>query len=244
VLIGIFAKVLLGEPIKTRLQKKLSRSQAERFYLASLSDTLETAAEIEPNPTLFLQGGDDPQAVDDLRSHLLEHGLAVKIWERLRVAVQRGPDLGERLENAFEELFRYATAGSCALILGSDSPALDTGKVRRGLLALFEEDPDGMRPDMVLGPTTDGGYWSIGLRRAVPGLLRDVAWSTDRTLDDTRRRARQRGLHVVLLEEWSDVDHPADLETLAQQITKYRQAGDERTARHSEDALHELGVMS
>jgi hypothetical protein len=149
--IGIFAKVLQGEPIKTRLQRKLSRPQAERFYLASLADTLETAAEIEPNPTLFLQGGDDAPAVDDLRAQLLECGLDIKIWERLRLTAQSGRDLGQKLENAFESLFRYATRGSSALILGSDSPGLDTGKIRRGLLTLYEADLEGNRPDMVLG---------------------------------------------------------------------------------------------
>lgn len=244
VVIGIFAKVLLGEPIKTRLQKKLSRAQAERFYLASLADTLETAAEIEPNPTLFLQGGDDPHAVDHLRAHLLEQGLDTRIWDRLRLAAQEGTDLGRKLENAFEELFRYATRGSCALIVGSDSPGLDTGKVRRGLLTLYEEDPSGRRPDMVLGPTTDGGYWAIGLRRPVPGLLEGIAWSTDRTFDDTRRRAHRHGLHVALLEEWSDVDLPEDLQVLAGQIATYREAGDVTTARHSEEILQELGVRT
>jgi glycosyltransferase A (GT-A) superfamily protein (DUF2064 family) len=111
-------------------------------------------------------------------------------------------------------------------------------------LTLYEEDPDGKRPDMVLGPTTDGGYWSIGLRHSVPGLLRGIAWSTERTLEDTRRRARQRGLHVELIDEWSDVDHPEDLRKLAQQIEKYRQAGDTQTARHSEEVLQELGVTA
>jgi len=242
--IGIFAKVLQGEPIKTRLQRKLSRQQAERFYLASLIDTLETTAEIEPNPSLFLQGGDDAHAVDHLRAQLLEHGLDLKVWERLRLTAQSGRDLGQKLENAFESLFRHATRGSCALILGSDSPGLDSGKVRRGLLTLYEEDATGNRPDMVLGPTTDGGYWAIGMRRLVPGLLDDINWSSHRTLSDTHRRAHQYGLRVQLLEEWSDVDHPEDLQTLARQIEEYRQAGDTRTARHSEEVLQELGVTS
>ena len=205
VVIGIFAKVLQGEPIKTRLQTKLSRTEAERFYLASLADTLETTAEIEPNPTLFLQGGANVTAVEHLHAQLLERGLDAKIWERLRLAPQTGRDLGHKLENAFESLFRYATRGSCALIVGSDSPSLDTGKLRRGLLYLLEEAEDGSRPDMVLGPTTDGGYWAIGLRRLMPGLLEDIAWSTDRTLRDTQRRAhhhaglcdRAAGLHEL-----------------------------------------------
>ena len=239
-MIGIFAKVLQGEPIKTRLQKKLSRAQAERFYLASLADTLETTAEIEPNPTLFLQGGDNALAVEHLQVQLHEQGLDPKVWDRLRLASQSGRDLGHKLENAFESLFRYATRGSCALIVGSDSPSLDTGKLRRGLLYLFEEAEDGSRPDMVLGPTTDGGYWAIGLRRLTPGLLEDIAWSTDRALHDTQRRAHRLGLRVQLLDQWSDVDHPADLKTLEQQIEKLRSSGDQRTARHAEEFLRQL----
>jgi len=94
---------------------------------------------------------------------------------------------------------------------------------------------------MVLGPTADGGYWAIGLHKPVPGLLRDVAWSTSSTLDDTRRRAAAYDLRVELLDPWTDVDEPRDLQTLAQQIADLRRAGDASTARHSEAFLRQLG---
>ncbi|UCE02931.1 MAG: DUF2064 domain-containing protein, partial [Candidatus Latescibacterota bacterium] len=95
--------------------------------------------------------------------------------------------------------------------------------------------------DLVLGPTSDGGFWGIGLRRPRSGLLRDVAWSSDQTLRDTLERARGECLRVELLHSWTDVDDPEDLEVLATQIEQLRAKGNVHTARHTERALRALG---
>lgn len=231
--LGIFAKTLSGEPVKTRLRSRLGRAESERFYLASLADTLETGAVFEPHPTLFLAGGEDPGAVPELERRLFELGLAPSIWRSLNLEPQRGEDLGTRLENAFEVLLSGTPGG--VLVIGSDSPATSVEMLRDAARRLSEGTSD-----VVLGPTADGGYWSIGVRRTHPGLLRDVAWSSPRALRDTVERAHARGLRVVRLQEWADVDTPDDLAVLSAQIAALRAASDMRTARHSECFLSEL----
>ena len=101
---------------------------------------------------------------------------------------------------------------------------------------------DGARIDCVLGPTSDGGYWAIGLRQPQRGLLQHIAWSTARTLEDTLARTSAFGLRTELLPLWTDVDRPEDLLELSRQIALLRQSGDTLTARHTERFLAALGV--
>ena len=247
-MLGVFAKVVRGQSVKSRLQTRLSRQDAELFYVASLADTLETALEVDAAPVLFLQGGEDSTAVADLRSRLESIGLDAAAWPCLVIQTQRGANLGLRLEKAFEFMLasghERGEAEPAALILGSDSPSLTAAMLRTGFVPLTDADPAGGVADVVLGPTRDGGYWSIGVRQPLSGLLRDVAWSTARTLEDTRARCLDAGLRVALLEAWTDVDHPEDLQTLKQQITRLRQRGDARTARHTERVVRRLKDLS
>jgi rSAM/selenodomain-associated transferase 1 len=230
-MLGVFAKIPGLEPVKTRLQSRLDRAGAERFHMASLADTLETACRVVDAPVLFLSAWhSDPGAAHAL---LKGAGLEESTWNRVHVAGQHGAGLGARIEAAFVHL---ATGGEAALLLGSDSPALGAAMIRRGLDAL-------MTADVVLGPADDGGYWSIGVRTPVPGLLDGIPWSAADTFAATRARAAALGLEVTVLDAWTDVDHPEDLDVLARQILALRAAGDTATARHSERVLRALGIL-
>jgi 2-phospho-L-lactate guanylyltransferase (CobY/MobA/RfbA family) len=235
---------LSGEPIKSRLGSVLTRTERQEFFVASLADTLETAARFEPRPTLFLSGGEKPDAVAELHERLLRIGLPRPVWTALRLEPQRGEDLGRRLEAAIQTLADGSAqddAGSGALVVGADSPTLRCEMLRDAARRL--RDPS--EPiDVVLGPTRDGGYWTIGVRRPHPGLLRGIAWSTPQALADTERRARELGLRVGLAAAWTDVDVPADLDTLAEQIRALRHEDDHDTARHVERFMRQHGWLN
>ena len=74
--------------------------------------------------------------------------------------------------------------------------------------------------DAVLGPTEDGGFYLIGLKKCPPGLLKDLPWSTTTTLTATEKRLRSRGFSVSVLEKWFDVDRPKDLRRLFYLVTR------------------------
>jgi hypothetical protein len=221
--LGIFAKDPNSMPVKTRL--RLQPAAASSLYCACLADTIETACTVVARPALFLaigQGLGFDDAVAGLRLRLLEVGLERRVLKRLRLEPQYGLDLGDRLENAFDRL------GNGAFILGSDSPSLPPTQLER-CIRMFKELTD---VDLALGPTPDGGFYLIACRRPPRNVLREIAWSTNRTLADTQRRAELAGLRVHLFESWSDLDVPADLEALRQEIVRLRSAGDQRVARH------------
>jgi hypothetical protein len=93
------------------------------------------------------------------------------------------------------------------VLVGSDLPKLPRALISRAL-RLFRT----RTPTATLGPSTDGGYFLIGLRRPVVALFRGVSWSTPFVLDQTRTLAAAMGLSVRLLVLWYDVD---DAESLA-----------------------------
>ncbi|MDC0664232.1 TIGR04282 family arsenosugar biosynthesis glycosyltransferase [Marinobacter sp. SS21] len=113
---------------------------------------------------------------------------------------QRGRDLGARMEAALQAgLAEY----SRVLIVGSDCPSVDADYVHAAQDALLDSD-------LVLGPSEDGGYVLIGVRRLVPGMLAGIEWGTGEVLTQTRSRAVDCGVSCRLLDTRWDVDEPED----------------------------------
>jgi rSAM/selenodomain-associated transferase 1 len=165
-----------------------------------------------------------------LHQHLAEHCIAnavnadlctVRLWcfplmqhrffEACRanfgvmLRLQRGNDLGERMAYGFRKTLESCTY---ALIIGSDCPALTQQDLRDALTALEQGH------DAVLGPTEDGGYALIGLRRVEPSLFEDIVWGRNDVLDITRTRLQQlRWRWHELPLRW-DVDRPEDVDRL------------------------------
>ena len=69
--------------------------------------------------------------------------------------------------------------------------------------------------DAVFLPAEDGGYGLVGLVRPVPEIFRDMSWSTDRVMAETRERLRGLGLVWREPAEIWDVDRPGDAARLA-----------------------------
>lgn len=114
----------------------------------------------------------------------------------LPVVDQGGGDLGERLARAGPP---YPT-----LFIGSDAPDLSPMHLQVAAAALA-------RAPAAIGPAEDGGYWLLGLRRAVPGVFAGVAWGTGAVFAQTLARLRSAGIEPVILPELADLDRPEDL---------------------------------
>jgi glycosyltransferase A (GT-A) superfamily protein (DUF2064 family) len=69
----------------------------------------------------------------------------------------------------------------------------------------------------VLGPSDDGGYYLIGLKKLHRQLFEGIDWSTERVLEQTIQRAHEINLPVHLLPTWYDVDDRATLSRLCQE---------------------------
>jgi rSAM/selenodomain-associated transferase 1 len=187
-LLIVFVKAPRAGKVKTRLAQSVGANAACLIYQILASRVL---TQIESLPGV------------QLRFHPATARNEIRPWRRRgwTVAPQGGGDLGQRLKRAFREAF--STRCERVAIIGSDSPELTARDVEDAWSAL-----DGN--DVVLGPSADGGYWLVALRKSLPKLFAKIPWSTDRVLAATLASAKSAGLQVHLLRELADVDTEDD----------------------------------
>lgn len=115
---------------------------------------------------------------------------------------QTGVDLGERMADAMQ---RSINKHSNAVLIGTDSPPLDSTYITKAFQAL----KDGA--DAVIGPAEDGGYILIGLSRFNNVIFNNIVWGEKDVFKRTIARFSQLGFEWFELETLWDVDTPDDL---------------------------------
>ena len=159
-----------------------------------------------------------PEGAANLHRHLTERtvrvlgesGLPVTVAftgeEASRFADWLGPDvvLVEQVDGGLTERLLACLNPAPVIYFGADTPDLAPHHVEAAIAALE-------RHDVVIGPAEDGGYYLIGMRRALPELLTDMPWSTDQVLPETLARLDRSGITPVMLEMLADCDRPEDL---------------------------------
>jgi glycosyltransferase A (GT-A) superfamily protein (DUF2064 family) len=71
---------------------------------------------------------------------------------------------------------------------------------------------------VVLGPSTDGGYYLIGIKQPHRSLFQNVEWSTERVFRQTLARCAEAELPVFQLPAWYDVDDADALRLLIGEV--------------------------
>ncbi len=170
---------------KTRLSPPLSPEQAACLYHCFLQDTLDLVRRVPfvARGILYLPAQERPYFAD--------------LAPDFDLLLQTGASLGARLNNGLSDSF--ARGFRRVIIMNSDGPTLPPQNLQDAFTALDDAD-------VVLGPSEDGGYYLIGLKRPAPRLLLDVTMSTSAVLTDTLLMARKEGLRVHLTRHWYDVD--------------------------------------
>lgn len=183
--IMLFAEAPVPGNVKTGLQPVLSPTESAELHLSFVGDVLE-----------WLDGF---KTLADIELHTDVVTDAWRDFPYRRVLLAHG-DLGYRMLCAAEAAF--AQGRQQVLILGSGTPNLPLGHLQELLQSTA---------DVALGPTDDGGYYAISLRKIHPALFAGVEWSTANSLRQTIGSAEYLGLSVEVGKEWFDVDSPADL---------------------------------
>lgn len=200
VAVAIMAKAPQAGQVKTRLSPPLSADEAARLYACFLLDKIEQVGRLKgATPYLAFV----PAEAEELFRAMAPAGF--------RLIPQEGPDLGERLHRLSGRLLE---AGHPAgILVDSDTPTLPDRLLQSAVDLLA-----GAKADGVLGPTEDGGYYLIGLRRPAPALFRGIPWSTAEVAGVTLARAETIGLRLTVLDPWFDVDTGESLERLRREV--------------------------
>jgi rSAM/selenodomain-associated transferase 1 len=120
---------------------------------------------------------------------------------------QEGNDLGERMKNGF--CYAFTEGFRRVILVGSDSPDLPGDFLKNAIVELQTHD-------MVLGPSSDGGYYLIGFRNDtfLPSVFDKISWSSSSVFQETLSKVKNAGRSLSLLPAWSDVDIISDLKNL------------------------------
>ena len=191
-----FTRVPRPGVTKTRLLPVLTPEQCAGLHWAFLKDLA--------------------QVYENVDAHLFVAYTADENWEALKPVFptardffpQEGADLGEKMYNA---IARVLGLGYEAVVLtGADLPLLEPRHLLGGFAALENAD-------LAMGPTSDGGYYLIGMKQPRREVFAISGYGGNSVYERTVAAAKNAGLSVAAAPVCDDVDTPEDLRRLAAQ---------------------------
>lgn len=174
---------------KTRLAATVGDKAALEIYIFLLEHTLKITSGLQTEKYVYYS---EEIWHDDLWN---QDGFSKKL--------QRGIDLGERMQNAFKDGFEKGFEK--IIIIGSDMYDL----TQSDLEAAFNKLND---HDFVIGPAEDGGYYLLGMKNLNSALFQNKAWGTGTVLKDTLNNLENE--NFALLASRNDVDLYDDIKDI------------------------------
>jgi uncharacterized protein len=230
--IAIMAKASAPGRTKTRLVPPLTYEQAAALNTAFLQDITDNLISAGRHAGIAGYAAYGPPGSGEFFARNLPPTIGlIDAWL---------PNFGDCLLRAMQGMF--ARGHAAAVVLNSDSPTLPP--------ALLIETAEVLaRPGerAVLGPSTDGGYYLLGLKAAHRRMFEDIAWSTERVAAQTLERARELKLDIHVLPAWYDIDDVEDLRRLNAELRRAATPGElnphaPHHPRRTAELIRDLGL--
>lgn len=191
----VFVKYPQKGKVKLRLSAALDENIVQELYRCFVHDTLATAQKINAQLRICFLPADKK---DKFQRWLGHH---------YSFLPQKGSDLGARMKQCFTDALKEGFHR--VVLIGSDSPDLPAIILQRAFSELQTHE-------MVLGPSSDGGYYLIGFQDISfePTVFDDIDWSTASVFAQTLQKVHDAKKNYILLPRWSDVDTLTDLKHL------------------------------
>lgn len=120
-------------------------------------------------------------------------------------SVQSMGDLGERLANAFKK--EFDAGADKVVVIGTDCVECDKAEINYALELLNYNDA-------VIGPSYDGGYYLLGLKKTHGSIFENVSWSGLQVYDQTCNNLERLGYSYSVLPYARDIDTIEDVQIL------------------------------
>ena len=188
-----FTRVPRPGQTKTRLMGLLSAEQCAELHWAFLKDLNRVYVKLDAD--LFIFHTPDPR------------------WEELKPIFplakgfypQVGEGLGKKMNNALNSVL--ALGYDAVVLTGADLPAMGTSHLQSGFHSLHHAD-------VTLGPTSDGGYYLVGVKAPAPYLFENQTYGSGSVFDSACSAAAAAGKTFCPTLPCNDVDTPEDLRAL------------------------------
>ncbi len=199
--LSVIAKQPVVGQVKTRLVPPLSPSQAALLSEAMLRDTLNNVSTLRD---INIAVSFSPGTAADYFSSITSN--------KTLLIPDDFENLGDCLPNTIHQLL--ALNYRKVILLNSDSPTLPLAYISQAFSELDSAD-------IILGPSEDGGYYLIGMKRLITDVFHGIPWSTKDVLESTVEKASRLGLKVSFTPLWYDIDSIDDLIQLRNEISNH-----------------------
>ena len=187
-----FTRVPRPGQTKTRLMPYLSGDQCAELHWAFLRDLSNIYASLDAD--LLVAHTPDPDW-DALKA----------VFPTARFFPQEGQDLGAKMNHALN--LALSMGYDKCILTGSDLPLITKDHLMHGFEALNQAD-------VTLGPTSDGGYYLVGVKEASPFLFENQTYGYGNVFENTVAAAKAAGKSFCPALCCDDVDTPEDLRKL------------------------------
>jgi rSAM/selenodomain-associated transferase 1 len=172
---------------KTRLAAKVGDKTALDIYNFLLSHTVSITQNLKCDKHVYYS-----EAIwkDDIWNN--------KTYKK---KLQVGQDLGDRMEEAFENGFKEGYRR--IIIIGSDMYDLTQNDLEQAFTRLHNND-------FIVGPAEDGGYYLLGMTKLHPLVFQNKNWGKETVLKATLNDLAEE--NFTLLPTKNDVDHYEDIQ--------------------------------
>ena len=181
--------------VKTRLAKTIGDKKALNIYILLLKHTESVLQKVSSDKVVYYS--------EEIQNN--------DLWSDrcFQKKLQKGNDLGERMQHAFEMAFKEGYEK--VVIVGSDLFDLKSAHIENAFKALENHN-------LVIGPSLDGGYYLLGMKVLHPAVFKNKQWGTDSVLETTLKNLEQE--NVKLLEALNDIDTFEDLQQQPELLKK------------------------
>jgi rSAM/selenodomain-associated transferase 1 len=186
-LIIVFVRTPELGKVKTRLARSIGDQSALNIYKILLKHTAAVLRDLSFDKVVYFS-----EKIDN--NDFWENSLFEK-------KLQKGADLGERMHHAFDTAFNKGYKK--VLIIGSDLFDLTSLLITSAFEALETYD-------ISIGPSLDGGYYLLGMKKLQPEVFKNKKWGTDSVLENTLQDLKKQ--KIKLLKALNDIDTLEDLQ--------------------------------
>ena len=224
--LAVMTKAPRAGKVKTRLIPPLTPEEAAALNICFLRDITAAIDQATQDSSVLGVAVYTPLGTEDSYLGILP--------DDFFLVPQRGEAFGERLLFAADDLLQLGFESVC--LINSDSPTVPANVFIEAVQALSNP---GDR--VVLGPSDDGGYYLIGLKKLHRRIFEEIDWSTEKVLKQTIDRAAELNLNVHFLPTWFDVDDGATLQRLCESLLESPDENAPATKRFLENVVAREG---
>ena len=185
-LIIFVRKPELGK-VKTRLAATMGDKKALSIYKELLQHTYNITYPVDADKFVFYYNETDDN----------------DMWkgDGFNKRLQSNGDLGSKMKDAFAALFNEGYQQ--VVIIGSDCFELTTAIINDAFVRLEKND-------VVIGPSTDRGYYLLGMKQLLSFVFNNKRWSTEHVFEETITELQKEHISYHTLTYLTDVDTEED----------------------------------